>query len=252
LPTAALLIAGMDNPKVGSVVKFSVENASAVIRMLTLVTGVGITLAVDDVNLYSGQVKHYQAVVTAVGANTVTVYEVACNRPLEARHVKYDNPIAKATIDVFAQIDPIANGSQAVVDQPDYPRCIQVVIVEAALSAGILTFTGTNQNGEAVVEVMDIGALGTGTHLTSNAFATILTSVISEVAGAAGGDTIEAGWADVFGLPSRPGGMLAAIHKYNEDDDDVDVPAYTEEYSTCAITTAANGVHDYEWFYTFI
>ena len=249
--TAANIIAAMEHGGINTFFDFFVENTADAFETLTLSGGADVTLDPTTVVIYPGQIVHFRCHVTS--GTDVTVYELSRNKQVESGFYQVNLPIAPASIDIKAQIDPIVDfGPSAPVDQPDYPRRVQVVVVELAVSAGILRLIGLDANGISVTETMDIGVLGTGTHLSNNAFADLVSIELSGTVGAAPGDTIEAGWADYYGLPTRPGAMLIGTHKVNEDQDDAVPGVIVEEYGTVDLPSAANGLKNFSFWYTYV
>ena len=84
----------------------------------------------------------------------------------------------------------IADGALTIAHQPDVPRNVTITVIDAnqSISAGLITITGTNWSGAIVVEVFDLtnGLVQVGTQT----FSTILSCIVSDLAGEEAGDTI--------------------------------------------------------------
>jgi len=253
-PTAALMWANFKFAEPYTSFTFMVENTSDGLEKLVLTAGVGVTLSVDDVNIYPGQCKVYKVVL--VSATAATIYELANNRPLTAGFVRYDNPIAAETVSIVAQ-ENIADGARTLTGtDPDYPRTLQIKVTDAnsSITAGTITVVGVDQNGVTQTEVIEPGSGNwNDTFDTTHAYCTVTSITVADLAGHdVGVDKIEVGVGDMFGLPTRPGGMLVGMSKVNEDDAGATPGALVEEYSQSAPPNASNAAMDFSFWYTFV
>jgi hypothetical protein len=98
-----------------------------------------------------------------------------------------------------------ANGTLTIAAQPDVPRNITAALTDVDNSCtGLLTVTGLDSQGRAVVETMSPNGAGAGKTLTgTKIFARVTSAVLS---GCAGGtpatDVVVLGYGTVIGLPS--------------------------------------------------
>ncbi len=106
---------------------------------------------------------------------------------------------AASTTYVVASVD-IANGTQTIAAQPDYPRTITITVTNthSDITAGIVTVTGLDLNGQPSVETLDLSSAFTltGTHI----FASVTSVVVTGLLGATAGDTIAVGIGDTCQL----------------------------------------------------
>jgi hypothetical protein len=98
--------------------------------------------------------------------------------------------IAVATVGAIVASVDIANGTQALAGQPDFPRTIDITVTNthSDITAGIVTVSGTAINGRTVSESLDLSAALTlaGTVI----FATVTSVVVTGLSGATAGDTL--------------------------------------------------------------
>lgn len=171
-----------------------------------------------------------------------------------AAHVHYEAPITADLTTIVAALDPIANANLTIAAQPDFPRKLQIRVVDAnsSTTAGTLTITGKNQHGLVVSESFSLSG-GTATKTSVNAYATLTSAVVSGVVGAAAGDTIGIGPATALALPAAlspvPGSFSvfkSCVANANEAVGTVDSTA-----GTIVPTSVPNGTRVYDFFYTF-
>ncbi|MFA4944456.1 MAG: hypothetical protein WC789_07120 [Lentisphaeria bacterium] len=98
-----------------------------------------------------------------------------------------------------------ADGARVIAAQPDVPRNLTALLVDANASilTGTLTITGVDAQGRPVVEVMTVAA-GVGLAFTgTKIFARVDTAVITDTTGVvnAGADQLVIGVGSVIGLP---------------------------------------------------
>lgn len=90
---------------------------------------------------------------------------------------------------IVASVD-IANGTQVILAQPDYPRTINITVTNtnADITAGIVTITGTGIDGKQITQALNLANAFTQTGTTI--FKTITSVVVTGLIGATAGDTI--------------------------------------------------------------
>lgn len=98
-----------------------------------------------------------------------------------------------------------ADGARVIAAQPDVPRNLTALLVDANASilTGVLTITGVDAQGRPVTEVMTVAA-GVGLALLgTKIFARVDSAVITDTTGAvdAGADQLVIGVGNVIGLP---------------------------------------------------
>lgn len=172
---------------------------------------------------------------------------------IEGRHVRYNGPITAALTGIVNTID-MANGAQSIAAQPDFPRKLQVRVVDAnsSVSAGSVVLVGVGARGQAVTQTISLTG-GSATTTTTDAYATLTSATISGLTGAASGDTIGIGPATALGLPGPK--VLTpstyAVFKSNVDNANETVGTVDATAGTIAPTTAPNGTHTYDFWYNF-
>lgn len=99
---------------------------------------------------------------------------------------------AASTTYIVASVD-IANGTQILAAQPDYPRTITITVTNTHtdITAGIVTVTGLDLNGQPSVETLDLASAFTLTG--TKIFASVTSVVVTALANASAGDTIAVG-----------------------------------------------------------
>lgn len=181
-----------------------------------------------------------------------SVANVSINSPLPADLVS----ISAAAV--------ATNRALTIAAQPPHARKLQIrQVIVTAITAGVLTIVGTNQDGVATTEVVSLITNATQTLKSANAYASITSATVSGLVG--GGDgTLGLGLSNDFGLPTAPGVVDLALIKAtkitkvlgtsNVAADDVTATATVDTVArTVAPTTvpAANGLVDYEFTYSF-
>lgn len=224
-PTAAVMIAGMSlaadaggdiNFILGTSFRFSIENTGVALATITLTAGnADVTLSVDDAAIYPGQTKEYEAIATS--ATTVTIVEKAVTNPVQTKSFVVLSPAALAANDILNAknlVNEVMTAPGDFTSLPVYARTLKVTIVDtgASIVIGTVTIVGTDQDGVTISEELDCSA-GAGTYDTTKAFLTIttVTTAAFDVLDGGGDETIAIGSNDVFGLPTRPNGMLTSV-----------------------------------------
>lgn len=75
LPTAASIVAAIDNCAIGDSFEFTVRNTADAAETITITTNTGLTLS-GTMTIAQNNSKRFVAVVTAVGTPAVTVYSL--------------------------------------------------------------------------------------------------------------------------------------------------------------------------------
>jgi hypothetical protein len=156
------------------------------------------------------------------------------------------------------------NRALTIAAQPPQARKLQIrQVIVTAITAGVLTLIGLDQDGNAITEVVSLIAPATQTLKTANAYANLTSATVSGLVG--GGDgTLGIGLSNDFGVPTGKVPVNFALLKStkitkvlgtsNVAADDVASTATIDTVArTIAPTTvpAANGLVDYEFTYAF-
>ena len=186
---------------------------------------VGDRLSIDDVNR-SDDVK------ALIAAGTISVVDTAESDDLVADAP--DKSLVPGDLDVMASAflgAPVvadvdrsyatadwADGTLAILAQPDVPRNLTATLTDANDSvSGLLTLTGLDPAGRVVVETMAPDAAGGGKTLVgTKIFASITSQVISGTGGSvdAGSDQLVIGVGTLIGLPTDIKAAAAVKHTY--------------------------------------
>lgn len=169
-----------------------------------------------------------------------------------AGHVGYaatsaaDAPASVATI--MAAVLP-ADGAQIVAAQPDVPRKIQVEVLLGPSTTGDVTVDGLDPSGAAITETFSIAAIAL--LKSAKAYSKITAITMANVTGAAG--TVGVGPANDLGVPMSqvPAGAGLVVFKAACDGADEAVGVVDAAAGTIAPTTAPNGVHDFDFWFTY-
>jgi hypothetical protein len=228
--------------RAASIVLASLEDAALVVRD-------GVMYKVIASSIQAGQASGAPSA-NDTGAATAT--NVAEER---SGMVRFLNPIAAEVVSIVANV-LCADGAQIIAGQPDYPRCLQVDITIATnpITDGDVTIVGVGASGEALNEVIDITTAISAVFETDYAYATVTSVTVSGLAGGAGaGDNIGVGVSSKLGLCGckSPVPSAWAVYKTIVDDADEAVAGVDTTYGTVDPTTAPNGAHDYDFWYTF-
>lgn len=206
----------------------------------------------ESVMLAAADLSDKQAGDVATVANT-TATNVATTTT-HSNHVRFTNPPAADLVSIVAALDPVADGALVIAAQPVVPCKLQVRIVDAngSISAGTCTLVGVGASGEAVGQVINLAG-GTRTIVTDEAYAQLTSGTVAGVAGAAAGDTIGIGQSSALGLPgcANPASSNFVVYKATVDDADETVGTVDATNGTIIPTTAPNGTHDYDVWYTY-
>ena len=176
---------------------------------------------------------------------TVTAMRIAAHVgvpvPLAA-----DAPASVATL--MAAVLP-ADGAQIVAVQPDVPRKIQVEVLLGPSTTGDVTVAGLDPSGAVITETFSIAAIAL--LKSAKAYSKITAITMANVTGAAG--TVGIGPAIDLGVPLSqvPAGSGVVVFKAACDGADEAVGVVDAAAGTIAPTTAPNGVHDYDFWYTY-
>jgi len=129
-----------------------------------------------------------------------------------AELVELGAPVVADVDRIVAALDPIADGAMTIIAQPDVPRNLTITVTDANDSAsGKATVRGTDMSGLPLLDVFEFGG-GTKTFASENVYAYVDDVTLSDVAGAAAGDTLSVGVGDVIALP-KPITNAAAVKR---------------------------------------
>ena len=186
--------------------------------------------------------------------------------------VSFSSPLPADLVSVKAAATP-ANGAITIAAQPVHSRKLQVRVVLGTpgttdITAGTLTLVGTDQDGNAITEVISLVTGASVTRTTANAFATLTSGTVAGYAanGSGTGNTLGIGVSNDFGIPTMQGGttvnfsiikvtkITKVLGTSNVAADDAAGSAVVDTVArTVAPTTApaANGLVDYEIKYAY-
>lgn len=187
----------------------------------------------------------------------------------EVRKVYISSPLPADLISIKAAATP-ANGAITIAAQPAHSRKLQIRVVigtttTTAITAGTLTLVGTDQDGNAITEVISLVANASVTLVSANAFASLTSGTVAAYAasGSGTGNTLGIGVSNDFGMPAAPASfdclavkvtkITKVLGTSNVAADDVAATAVVDATAcTIAPTTApaASGLIDYEFTYS--
>jgi hypothetical protein len=154
--------------------------------------------------------------VTASGAVTgATLVGTLSPARTVAAYAAFWNPIAIEQITLLAATD-IASGNSNPLVVPAYPRTLSVKVTEGgvAVTAGTMTVSGLDQNGQAVSEAFSLISAGSPLLVGTKCFSRITTPsgiVMAGVVGGGAGTTVSIGVGNGLGLTGHPGGTYALV-----------------------------------------
>lgn len=163
-------------------------------------------------------------------------------------HMSLLNPDAADLVSVVNASD-IANGAEVIALQPDYPRKLQVRVVNtnSTITAGIATLVGVGIDGAAVTETVALTGV-TKTVMTTNVYASLTSATLSAVANAGAGDTFGIGMGDI-GLPIPTGAVNVAVTRVVVDSASEAPGTVDTTARSLVLTTAPNATRDYDIFF---
>jgi hypothetical protein len=236
-----------------------------------LTTGTKVAEAVEAVNNTSGSKERITVNATLVGpasaitpqAKATALTDNSGGTPADTiasvlgRQCGYQfmqNPAAATTTGGATQLD-ISSGSTGTMlslVQPKEPRNVKVTITDgdASISAYTLVFTGKSPSGDAVTETFHFsdGLTPTG----SVVFASLSSVVISALVGNGAADTLDFGYGSKLGVQVPLGSTSLVIEKLTCDDTIEAASATDTTNNSFTPTTALNGAHDYEVWYSYV
>ncbi len=185
----------------------------------------------------------------------------------ESGKASFNSPLPADLISVKAAAAP-ANGAITIAAQPAHARKLQVRIVDGGthITAGTLTLVGTDQDGNAITEVLSLITAVDVTLKTKWAYAHLTSGTVAGLVGG-GSSTLGIGLSNDFGVPtcaapSTPVGLVCTkatkitkvLGTSNVAADDVASTTTVDATArTIAPTTApaASGLVDYEFTYAY-
>lgn len=202
------------------------------------------------------------------GNGTVTVDASLVATLLNAGFLPYHVRAAKASIGSPLPADLVSVSAAAVATnraltiaaQPPHARKLQFrQVIVTAITAGVLTVVGVDQDGNAVTETVSLVAAATQTLVSKNAYASVTSATVTGLVG--GGDgTLGIGVSNDFGVPGLFGCVTLSCVKATKvtkvlgtsnvaADDAASTATVDVAARTVAPTTApsANGLVDFEF-----
>lgn len=177
------------------------------------------------------------------------VQNILRNQAQFAGHYRVTNPAVGTTIVTLVNL---TNASLAVAAQPLHPITLDVLVVDTTpgIVAGTVTIVGKGAYGQTQTEVYNCAA-GAGTYVGAKPFSVVTTVTTGgfTVLGGAGDETIHVHTGLKLGLPCY---KLKAVFKASVDDTYEAVGTVSTTYGTISPTTAINGTHDYDFWYTYV
>ena len=168
--------------------------------------------------------------------------------------VRYEAPIAAELISIVAALDPVANVTLTIAAQPDYPRKLQIDLVDAnsSISAGVVTLIGVGVHGQAVTQAVPLTG-GSATTITTHAYATLTSAIVTGLVGAAAGDTISIGVGAALGLPGPYALTPSAFTVYKSNLANANEAVGTVDATNATIipTTAPDGSRNFSFWYRY-
>lgn len=162
-------------------------------------------------------------------------------------------PEAAAVDEIVAAVLPV-DGPIAFTVHPDWPRKLQVDIIDAdaSISAGTITLAGLDQNGASVSETFPLTG-GTQNVKTAKAFASLTSITVAGCVGAVAPDTVSVGVTNDLGLVSQQIPAASGYAVYLEYLNGVLNPVGTVDSvaGTIAPTVAPNAFNTYRFFFTY-
>ncbi len=225
---------------------------SATIQIRRLFPGLG-TL-IDAINGFRGgygtltDPGHTHTATTAGTVATSTVTPI-----IATGYVFFVDPDAADLVSVVNAVDA-ANGVQSIALQPDYPRKLQVRVVNAgtAITAGTIDLVGIGAGGQAVTQSISLVG-GTATTITTDAYATLTTATVVGLVGGGASQTVGIGVGAALALP-RPKVLAAtsfAVFKTVVDTASEATGTVDATAGTVIPTSAPNASRDFHVWYNF-
>jgi hypothetical protein len=167
-------------------------------------------------------------------------------------HASCVNPKAAELISIVNTVD-CAPGAQILLLQPDYPRKLQLRMIEggAAITVGTCTLVGVAIDGTAVTQVIDITG-GTKTVVTDAVYATLTSATVSAITGGGAGTTISLGLGAALGLPIPSTATSVSVTKTCVDSLNETVVGVDATARAVAPTSAANAARDYDFYFKYV
>ncbi len=175
---------------------------------------------------------------------------------VDARHEAIVNPPAASTTS-WINTAAYADGALAIAAQPAWPAKGQITVVDAnsSITAGLITVVYLDQFGVQRTEVFNQASGGSKVWKTTYAVAKLISVTLSATTGSAGGatDTIAMGPTADLGLTAMQAPVAGSLSVFKSTADSVNEAVGTVDAIACTIspTTAPNGTHDYDFWYTY-
>lgn len=222
----------------------AVKNALAVADTAVDLNGQALTGLADPTDPQDADTLAARDV--AIGAATVTAI-------VGSGHVRYEAPIAAELISIVNAVEP-ADGAQIIAAQPDFPRKLQVRIVDAdeSILTGTIDLVGVGARGQAVTQSIPLTG-GTQTVITTDAYATITSATVAALTGTVTGDTVGIGVGTALGLPApkTPIPGTFAVYKANVGNANETIGTVDATAGTIIPTSAPNATRVYDFWFNY-
>ncbi len=205
----------------------------------------GLTPVIDAIN---GNRADFGTLTDPTHQHTATTTPI-----IESRVAFFNGPKLAELVSIVNTVDA-ANGVQILLLQPDWPRKVQLRIINAgtAITAGTLDIVGIGARGQANSESISLTG-GTATKISTKAYAHITSATVTGLVGGGAGQSISLGLAAALGLPG-PKALTPttwAVYKANVDKLDEAVSTVDATEGTVIPTTTADGTKTFTFWYNF-
>ena len=159
-----------------------------------------------------------------------------------------DAPIAAELVSIVAAVLPVSGTAFTIASQPASPRKLQVRCVQSgAVASLVVNLVGTDARGNAVTESISVAGASSATFITANAYMTLTSA--TPVGTVTNVTTIGIGVGAALALPGPAVLLDFTVLKEVVDVTNETVGTVDTVAGTVVPTTAANGTHNYTFFY---
>ena len=191
------------------------------------------------------------ALMLAAYQASIAAYENSHDTMVLSGYAAFYNPLLAELISIFGDASMAGGALALVANKPNVPCKLQVRLTcIGGISAGVVTLVGVGADGSAITQAIPLTGT-TRTVVTDEAYATLTSATITGMVGNVAGDHISIGVAADLGLPIPKGATSVTVHKATCDYANEAVGTVDATARTVAPTTAANGAHDYEFWYRY-
>lgn len=175
--------------------------------------------------------------------------------PLVFGQSAYLSKPATGDLTGIAAVTVIPNGGPTplvLAGQPDVARTLDIDIIDGggALTGGVLTVTGRDQNGQNINEVIPLTG-GTHNVETQKAYAVVTSAILTGVVGATGAETVSVGLSTGLGVPTVQGATVFAVMAVTVDGVPDAAPTIIAPSYVVRPSTLPNGAHNYQIQYIY-